>query len=271
MATALTQHSTSSAIFILSPLPRSGTNFMWDLLRLHSDCAAGRSPIWEDYFVKNAHHLLGFVDAAHDSWDPVWGPTDQFRRDLMRSLGDSLIDFLTIDRSRRLVTKSPTLENLELFFDFFQSAHLLLLVRDGRDVVASGMATFGWQLEPAARAWAAGVDRVTEFLSRPDIPHERCTIVRYEDLYLEPVAEMTRLMQRLELAPDRYDFDAVERLPVRGSSKHRGDDPSTVHWNPVPRGASFKPTQRWKRWDEPSRSRFSHIAGVQLARFGYEA
>ncbi len=150
-------------IFILAPLPRSGTNYLWDLLRLHKDCAAGRSPIWEDYLLKNASFLLQFVDAAQRSWDPSWGPTEHLRADVKQALGESLIDFLTVDSTRRLVTKSPTLDNLEHFYDFFPDAHLVLLVRDGRDVVDSGITTFGWDLAEAAQVWAAGVDRVTAF------------------------------------------------------------------------------------------------------------
>lgn len=256
-------------IFILAPLPRSGTNFLWDLLRLHADCAAGRSPIWEDYLVKNSHHLVEFVDAAHRSWDPVWGPTQAMRPELMRLLGDALIRFLTVEPDRRLVTKSPSLENLEHFFDFFPQAHLLLLVRDGRDVVDSGIATFGWELEGAARAWAAGVDRVMRFADRTDIPRGRCTVVRYEDLFEQPGSEIRRVLRATGLPEDRFDFDAVESMPVRGSSSHRGSGREEIHWDPVPRGPSFKPTQRWKKWDPPSRRAFSAVAGRQLSRLGY--
>lgn len=257
-------------IFILAPLPRCGTNFLWDLLRLHDDVSAGRSPIWEDYLVKNAGHLAAFVDAAQSSWDPVWGPTDHFRPELMRALGDALIQFLTIDPTRRLVTKSPSLDNLEMFFDFFSDADLLLLTRDGRDVVASGMATFGWEFEGAARAWAAGIDRITRFAARTDIPSERCTIVRYEDLYETPVEQMSRVLHALRLKPSRYDFGGMEHIPVRGSSTHRGEDSDNVHWNPVPRAANFKPTQRWKTWDAHARRLFLSVAGVQLETLGYE-
>lgn len=257
-------------IFILSPLPRSGTNFLWDLLRLHEDCSAGRSPIWEDYLVKNADHLATFVDGVQASWDPVWGPTEHMRPELMRTLGDALVRFLTIDADRRLVTKSPSLENLELFFDFFAGAHLVLLMRDGRDVVDSGITTFGWELEPAARAWAEGVDRVARFLSRPDVPRDQCTVVRYEDLFADPAGEMTRLLRSLRLPHAGYDYAALDSMPIRGSSTYRGKQTDSVHWDPVPRGPSFNPTQRWRDWDAPSRDVFIEVAGEQLVLLGYE-
>jgi hypothetical protein len=249
---------------------RGPPNHLWDLLRLHADCAAGRSPIWEDYLVRNSTHLVQFVDAAQGSWDPVWGPTHALRPELMRVLGDALLQFLTVEPDRRLVTKSPSLENLERFFDFFPDANLLLLVRDGRDVVASGMVTFGWELEEAARAWATGVDRALQFLERPEIPRNQCTLVRYEDLVEQPGAEMRRIMRSTGLDEHRYDFDAVEKLPVRGSSTHLGQGRSDVHWDPVPRTQSFRSVQRWKSWDARARRQFSAVAGPQLSRLGYE-
>ncbi len=258
-------------IFILAPLPRCGTNFLWDLLRLHQDCAAGRSPIWEDYLLKNSGPLVDFVDAAQRSWDRVWGPTEHLRAELKRSLGDALVQFLTVEPDRRLLTKSPALDNLEYFFDFFPAAHLILLVRDGRDVVDSGITTFGWDLEDAARAWAAGVDRVTKFTTRTDVPDAQCSVVRYEDLVQRPVDTIAWLLQALDLAPDRFDFAAIDSMPVRGSSTHRGEGRVHVHWDPIPRDATFSPIRRWHSWDDRSSQLFSAVAGPQLRHLGYEA
>lgn len=262
--------SSAGPIFILAPLPRSGTNFLWDILRLHDDCAPGRSPIWEDYLLKNAHHLDAFVDATQRSWDPVWGPTTDLRGELAAQLGDGLIRFMTIDPDRRLLTKSPSLDNLEMFFDFFPHAHVIVLVRDGRDVADSGMETFGWDLEAAAHAWASGVDRAERFVARPDVPTEQCTLVRYEDLVHDAQREIPRLLRELSLREDGIDPAAVDQLPVRGSSQHRGSEAADVHWHPVPRGDAFSPTHRWRRWDAAARERFTGIAGAQLRRLGYE-
>ncbi len=261
--------TTQRAVFILAPLPRSGTNYAWDLLRLHPDCSPGRSPLWEDYVVKNVHHLDVFMDALHASWDPVWGPSGHHRPDLSRHLGTALLDFLSVDPHRRLVTKSPTLENLESFFEFFPQSHVVLLLRDGRDVVRSGMKTFGWQLEDAAAAWAAGVDRMLTFAERADIPHTQRSVVRYEDLHRRPRKAMARLLQAVGLPLECYDFAAAASLPIRGSSTFRGGDATPVHWHPVPRTESFQPTNHWNGWTDHDRDTFLSLAARQLRRAGY--
>lgn len=61
----------SDPIFIHGILPRSGTNFLWDLLRLHPDCAPARVPVDEDWFLAHSDHLVHFVDDVGAAWDPM--------------------------------------------------------------------------------------------------------------------------------------------------------------------------------------------------------
>lgn len=257
-------------IFILSPLPRCGTNFLWDVLRQHPHCSHGRPPIWEDYLLKNSDDLLAFVDAAQASWDPVWGPTDHLRAPLLHQLGDALIRFMTIDDTRRLLTKSPSIQNLEHFFDLFPDAYLLLLVRDGRDVTHSGMATFGWTLDGAARWWAKEIDAIAAFTERSDLAGRHYEVVRYEDLVEDWPDEIERVLKVLDLPVELFDAERAARLPVRGSSTHRGHDEDDVHWDPVPRTEDFRAVGRWRSWDRSDLDAFHEIAGPQLERMGYE-
>jgi len=57
-------------IFIHGILPRSGTNFIWDLLLLHPDCSRGREPVNEDLFLEHSEHLTAFATAVQRAWDP---------------------------------------------------------------------------------------------------------------------------------------------------------------------------------------------------------
>lgn len=257
-------------IFILSPLPRSGTNFLWDLLRQHPHVAPGRPPIWESYLLKNAGPLIDFAREAQRSWDPVWGPTEHLRPELLRHLGDALVRFMTVEPGRRTLTKSPSIANLDHFFDLFPRAHLVLLIRDGRDVVQSGMATFGWTLEGAARWWAKEIDAIARFERdrHPTDYHYR--LVRYEDLVEDWPGELERLLKHLDLPLELFDVDAAARLPLRGSSSHRGGEGDPVHWEPMPRPKNFKGVGKWHSWTPATRERFLEIAGRQLELMGYE-
>lgn len=254
-------------IFILSGLPRSGTNFLWELVRRHPACTSARSPIWEDYLLKNAGLLRRFADEVHRSWDPVWGSTDHLRPELLAKLGDGVIEFLSRDPHRRAVTKSPTIANLDLFFDVFPRAHLLLLVRDGRDVAASGMKTFGWTLEQSARSWSATTKKILGFVDDHDDKAVR--IVRFEDLVVDTEVELMDVLSFLELPSASYDVDVLDEIPVRGSSTYLGPGRNEINWEVLSRPNEFSPIGRWRSWPASDVDEFETIAAAELAELGY--
>lgn len=259
-------HGRGAPIFILAAQPRSGTNYLWELLRRHPQCAPARSPVWEDYLLVHAPRLVEFTREAQSCWDPVWGNTRHLQPELLRCLGDGLVAFLSDDPSRRVVTKSPTIANLDLFFDLFPDACLLLLVRDGRDVAVSGMRTFGWPIEDAARNWARGTARILDFVASHR--EDRVRMVRFEDLVDELTVSLDALLRWLDLDPAAYDFAATADVPVRGSSHHVNED-GRVHWDPLPRPLGFRPIGRWTGWTPDEVETFERMAGAQLDLLGY--
>jgi protein-tyrosine sulfotransferase len=258
-------------IFILGILPRSGTNYLFDLLNLHPACARARDPVREDLFLDNSDHLVSFVAALQASWDPRWGKfSAALAEALQGSLGDGLLSFLWEHRDRRLLTKSPSVRHIDRFFTYFPHARLVILVRDGRSVTQSCMATFGWEFERGARNWAAAADEIRRFTSADHGVHEgRYLLARYEDLVRDLQGSLTPILRFLDLDEDAFDFQAATELPVRGSSAYFGPGHDSVHWDPVPRGTDFDPTERWRAWDRERHDRFEWIAGKQLRFFGY--
>ena len=257
-------------IFILGIMPRSGTNYLWDLLCLHPQCAPARSPIREDFFLEASDHLLGYIRDVEERWDPMWG---EFGEDLTRlfreSLGDGLVSYLWVERERRLLSKTPSVRHLDRFFTFFPRASLIVLVRDGRSVVQSCMSTFGWDFDRAARSWAAAANEIRRFQSKIRRPTDRYLLVRYEDLLDDLSGSLSGIFRFLDLDEEPYDFEASARLPVRGSSFYFGPGRESVHWEPVERSPDFDPKARWRAWPRRLHERFEWLAGEQLRFFGY--
>jgi protein-tyrosine sulfotransferase len=262
-------HDRAEPIFILGILPRSGTNFLSDLLLLHPDLSPSRDPVNEDLFLAHSDHLTAFVEAVHAAWDPLWGT---FGSDLLDRLhadiGEGLVSFLWTDRSRRLVTKSPSVRHLDRFFTFFPAAQLLILVRDGRSVVQSATATFGWDFDRACRAWAEAAQTIQHFQRSESAGGGRWRLVRYEDLVDDPDGQLQLILEFLGLDPERYDFAAARNLPVRGSSSY-GRHEGRIHWQPVAKDRSFAPKERWRSWSAAQLERFDWLAGQELVQFGY--
>lgn len=274
--------------FILGILQRSGTNYLYSLLREHPSCA-GPGPIWEDHFVQHSKMLREYTNTIYRSWNLKWeidkkiGPQET----LLRCFGDAVDRFLKLQlvdhRSDHnaseqgptgqnspeiLLTKTPSVEGLESFFDLFPDAPLILIIRDGRAVVESGVRSFGWNYEDAMHRWRAGAQAILELKRRHEDSNKKLLIVKYEDIFLDVKSELLRIFGFLGLDPDSFDFDAAQSLGVIGSSeirKHAG----SVHWQATDRTADFNPLARFSNWDRKKHERFNWIAGDDMSRFGY--
>jgi len=289
------QQGATRPVFILGIAQRSGTTYLQDLLRVHPDCDVDGLELEEDHFVTYADLLVKYVNLVSQDWKEWWGPGElrKERESVCRCLGDGLISYLQLQvRNRRmltgkapagkplpvLVTKTPDVTNLHLFFRIFPDADLLILIRDGRAVVESAMKTFYRSFAWEARQWAKRAAAIRRFADSKSNDGRRYLIVRYEDLYTNTETELRKVMVFLRLDPTVYDFAAARNLPVRGSSSLRREGAEWrqsfvapgIHWNAVPKPADFRPLERWSHWGRAKHERFNWIAGKYLAAFGYQ-
>lgn len=259
----------TGTIFILGILQRSGTNFLNDLLLLHPDCGAP-APIWENFLVTHADLLVRYANLVYRRWDPAWGVDEYLKDSLCKHLGDGITSFLTsLTDKKRLVTKTPSVRNLSCFFTLFPKAHLIVMIRDGREVVESGVKSFGWDYEASSRWWAEAAADILSFNQVTKGSDFKYLIVRYEELCSNLKGELSRILDFLDLDTKTYDFDAAENLPIRGSSIFRGGRDS-IHWEPVKKTSSFTPLFRSNHWSRAMHERFNWIAGKYMMQFGYE-
>jgi protein-tyrosine sulfotransferase len=282
-------------IFMHGIMERSGTNFFANLLALHPDCMSAPI-IMEDYLLYYADLLVKYAKHVYQHYGRHdWEVEGKLGSEdiLCKCLGDALISFLRSqfsiqDSSRnegashdstrlssqistkRLITKTPSVVNLEYFFKLFPCSPLLILVRDGRAVVESGVRSSLWKHEPGMRNWAKAARVIEQFEERYRTSEHKYLIVRYEDLCDHLEDEVRKVFDFLELDPSAYDFEKAGNLPVFGSSVFRGGSKDRVHWNPVVRTAEFKPLLRWAHWNRPKHERFNWVAGKYLTEFGYD-
>ena len=279
-------------IFILGISVRSGTTYLQDLLRVHPDCDVDGVELEEDHLLAYADRLVGYTELVTRNWKS--GP-EQLRRErdlVCQCIGDGLVSYLRLQaRNRRelaglrnekplraLVTKTPRVTNLHLFFKMFPNAELLILVRDGRAVTESSVKSFYLSFVKEARKWAANCAQIKRFVECESNSGGRFLVIRYEDLYSRTDAELLKIMEFLRLDPAVYDFGAAANLAVRGSSTLRQNGAEWaqtslapgIHWKPVPKTPEFRPLERWSHWSRAQHERFNWVAGPWLEYFGYE-
>jgi hypothetical protein len=258
--------ASTGPIFVLGMLPRSGTNHLWDLVGLHPDVEL-MHPVYEDHLVRWSHHLVHYVDDVSRHWSAEWDVPADERATLLASIGSGIASWVNGASDRRVVTKMPRVEQAHRFFELFPDAALLVLVRDGRSLSESMTKTFGWTYERSFREWAKSADVVLDLL-RTKAATDHLELVRYEDLVTDPGATMQAICTTVGLPAQRYPFDRIDHVPVRGSSSLHGQGP--VHWAPVEKTADFAPLERWNDWSAHLHRRFEAIAGDQQRALGYD-
>lgn len=256
-------------VFVLGMLQRTGTNYLYDLFRLHPDVSL-LPPRWEDHLLEHADRLVGYADAVARNWLPRWRNDPIERARLLRGIGNGICWFLAdAAGGSRVVTKATSVASLETFFELFPDAYAVVLVRDGRSVTESAVRSWGFTHATAARRWATAARRVLDFdLASRDGPG-RYHIVRYEDLVADLEKTFAHVLRFCDLDVGRYDFDAARNLPLRGSSTDRGER-ADLNWDPVARPADFSGIARFDGWSARQHRLFDLAAGREQRELGYE-
>jgi protein-tyrosine sulfotransferase len=273
IATVVRGPDSPPAIFVHGGLPRSGTNFLADALALHPHVHAHPGRLWEFpllYVAPGAEALQREFLSMFRRNAEVMG-----RFDLLAYLASGWLAALQKETGeRRVLLKSPHVQNLALFRHIFPNDTLLLCLRDGRDVIQSSLRTFArWHLRSKgfselAREWRYGTEAILSFEPGGENAYTNAKVVRYEALVenTEAVVHDTLLHSRLE--PDVFDFDALRRLPVRGSSSLAGQ--GDQRWAPHDKPRDFHPIGRWRAaWSRRQKRRFKALAGAALIQAGY--
>ncbi|NEP18684.1 MAG: sulfotransferase [Leptolyngbya sp. SIO4C1] len=273
--------------FLLSILPRSGTNYVYNLLAKHPHCLTP-GPIWEDSFVRHSDLLMQYVQAVTRRWTPDWqtrekvGPPET----LLPYFGEAIKQILQLQvtqnaeiqaelrqqsaaqrRANVLITKTPHTESIENFFELLPTDHLLVIVRDGRAVIESGMRSFGWNYEKSTRRWAQNAAALLNLQRTCAGSDKKLLIVKYEDFLTDQTAMLRKVFDFLNLDATWYDYDEVRNFRVIGSSDTKQD--GEVHWEAVDRYDSFDPLNRFGHWTLEQHRLFNRLAGRYLTELGY--
>jgi protein-tyrosine sulfotransferase len=274
----------SGDVFIHGLLPRSGTNYLSRALQCHPDLRASPRSLWEFPHLRKSDPLMSY--AASMARAPKLPDLEE--GDVLRMIGDAWLRYASegLPEGCRLVIKEPTVEHLDRFFRFFPRACLLVLVRDGRDVACSAMKTrfaspagFVWRhprtyprilrspIGELARRWREASRNLRAFLQQCD-ERERVKVVRFEDLVRDGEAQMHGILEFLGLPRERFAWESLSDLDVRGSS-FLGNRDGELHWERSDAPASFDPVGRWRRWDERELRRYLSVAAAELRHWGY--
>jgi hypothetical protein len=168
---------------------------------------------------------------------------------------------------RRVVVKDPSVEELSRFEALFPLENVVVLIRDGRDCVASMCAT--WKeisFETACLRWKAAAEEVVAVRKR-SADNARFMVYKYEDIMAAPEAFIAAVCQMAQIDRNLYRWGRFKKIKVSGSSGIAGEE--GVSWKGVPKPEGFKTVERWRTWDKKRKRDFERLVGPALEELGY--
>ncbi len=258
------------AIIIHGVMPRSGTVYTGEVLRLHPHLHAYPNEMWEVPFLE----LTGDIQRVQRHFLAAYKQnTDRMgSHDFLPLFGASLMAYLHsfVPAGKRLLLKVPDAQFLDRFFAVFPGESLLLLMRDGRDVVNSTIKSWpGRNFAEVCALWDKSARAMINFEKRHTGEAGRVMSVKYEDVVGDPEIFALRACDAFGLDRSAFPVEKIKDLPVRGSSKVVAQNAGQTSWNPVEKPGNFNPVGRWKDWSPTQKRAFKRIAGQALLEAGY--
>jgi hypothetical protein len=270
------QEQENMPVYIMSPMQRCGTNHLADILLLHPDFQLPKV-LEEDFVFEHADLLCEYSEKMYQRWRRLkWiDNPDEFRRRLQLHLGQGILSFLVhqVDDGKRLLLKTPDCNNIDKFFLFLPAAKLLLLMRDGRDVVESAVRKWPNQSDAYwMRRWAKGSRLILDFIQGTGHVSrgKSWELVRYEELVEHPEATVKGILEFLGIDERAFEWAKLTQLPVRGSSAIL-DAQGRVSQEAIEKPKDFSPIGRWREWSVWRKRKFKKVAGRELIELGYES
>jgi len=256
------------AIIIHGVMPRSGTVYTGELLRLHPDVYAYPNELWEIPFLELTDGFKNIQQRFFDRYKP--NSKKMAELDLLPLFGASLIAYLYsfVPSGKTLLIKVPDVKFLSYFPVMFPHENMLLLMRDGRDLVSSTVRTWpDKDFSKVCKEWHLSAKQMIDFSKLYNIVEDKFPLVKYEEVVERPDEFVTNACAWFDLNVDKFPFTEIKSLAYRGSStlQSKGD----VSWDPIKSDKDTKTVGHWEKWPAKQIKQFKKIAGKTLVESGY--
>ncbi len=258
------------ALMIYGVTPRCGTNYVGPLIALHPDLSAWPNQIFEIPYLRLTNHMLAFEKEYFN--DYKLNKERMGQNDFLPLFGASFIGYLhsfISDPEKKMLLKEPDMRFLAYFPIVFPNEQMLLVLRDGRDVVYSTIKSWpSWSFADACRRWEKSARLMLQFYSQYK-HNSQYWMVKYEDVLSSPESFIREACEKYSLDGSKFPYDKIDELKIVGSSTEGRKDGSVDWGNHVERPSNFKPVGRWKEWSPSKKATFKRIAGQTLLDAGY--
>jgi protein-tyrosine sulfotransferase len=257
------------ALIIHGIMPRSGTVYVGELLRRHPELHPYPHHLWELPALLLTADVRRLQQKFLLSYKPNTGKLEE--DDFLPLFGASIMAFLNAQAppTQRVLTKMPSVQYLSHFFSMFPHENVLILMRDGRDVVHSTLRTWHHlNFIQVCLRWNRSARIILSTLEQfRSSGQSGYWVGRYESALAEPETFIREVCRQFQLNEACYPFEEIEKIRVIGSSKLASQDKAI--WQHLKRPQNFRPIEYWKNWSPLRKKIFKVIAGQSLLNLGY--
>jgi len=257
-------------VLIIGVMPRSGTNYIFNALMLHSDIQRVQFDAEDKIFVES-DLLLKYVRRTKNSWYEKEGiDLERQKGDLQEFIGKGISDFLAGNKNGVLLNKTPLTQGLKNIHKFIPNTKIIILLRSGRDLIESGRKSFGWPYDEAIVRYKKSLNRIKNFLEETSTK-DNVRLIRYEDVLADEAKEVEQLIRFVGLDVAKYPFGQLATMGVTGSSTTKGlGNDGRKNYKSFKDKSNFNPTERSKNWPKPILRMYNRECGDLLEYFNYE-
>jgi len=254
-------------IFIIGIAGRSGTHYLRQLLGKHNDVEISLLNR-EDHFVSELNYLELYVKNISYYWKRNDKEHENnITNNLKIGLGNGIINAVpTKKQTKYFLLNTPHTHNIHLFEEYFPNQKMIIVTRNAKDLVESGVRSKFWNYEEGFELWNRSAKRIIDFNKNNN---NKFLIVKYEDLFLNPEKNLKDIFEYLNLESANYSFDKLDNIPIQGSSDGKNENDNWEYKNKLI-GADFKPLSRSENWSVIRKWRFNWKCGKNSELLNYE-
>lgn len=260
----------SNHIFLFGVMPRSGTNFIFRTILKHPAVKIAKPP-GEDYLIYGIEHLDQYLEKVNSKWSSNWNGMNKelqvakLRLSLVSGLYSYLQKDIDLDNNNYTISKTPRTDGLSNFRKYFPHSKLIILIRDGRHIIQSGVKSFKWMYIHSMMEYNESLKRIKSFIGeKPD--NDYC-LIKYEEFIKNPTLELKKIFKYLDLNDDTYDFSMINKMPVYGSSEQI-DNSGNFIWKVKEKAISNNSLKKID-WHPLMNKRYNKICSEASRSFGY--
>ena len=254
-------------IFIIGIAGRSGTHYLKQLLKKHPDIENNILKR-EDHFISELNYLELYVKNISYYWKRKDKEhEDKIKKNLKIGLGKGIINFANANNDKKyFLLNTPYTHNINLFPEYFPNQKMIIITRNAKDLVESGVRSKFWNYEEGFELWNKSANRIIEFQKATSYS---IRIVKYEDLFLETENQLKNIFEYLELESNVFAFESIKNMTVQGSSDAKSDKNNWEYKN-INKTHGFKPLSRSEKWGTLRKWRFNWKCGKNSLLLNYE-